>query len=177
MTGIIRNTARMLLLALLTVIMAVEWANDSTIVTVAGANVGSARGVPAAFTVVEGKRWPIDRLMEAGTHEAQSVSGMGVLVGRVIVGPLSPVVRSGESGAPVGVPGARIVISRIGGEETTALVTDDHGGFRVPLPPGSYRIDMPPLTGGRFTKDVPATVTITEGQGTRLDIRIDTGIR
>jgi len=63
------------------------------------------------------------------------------------------------------------------GQEFTSVVTEADGGYHLRIPPGIYRIDIPPLTGGRFTKDVPTTVTITEGQQTRLDIRIDTGMR
>jgi len=103
--------------------------------------------------------------------------GLGVLVGKVIMGPISPVVGAGDSGDAVGVPGVRLVISGMGGQEIKSVITDDKGVYSVSLPAASYRIDMPPLTGGRFTKDLPATVTITEGQETRFDIRIDTGIR
>ena len=45
------------------------------------------------------------------------------------------------------------------------------------LPPGTYRVEVGPLTGIEFTKDLPATVTVTAGQETRLDVHIDTGLR
>jgi hypothetical protein len=57
------------------------------------------------------------------------------------------------------------------------MVTEANGDYHLRIPPGIYRIDMSHRTGGRFTKDVPTTVPITEGQQTRLDIRINTGIR
>ena len=115
--------------------------------------------------------------MDTGNHEAPALKGMGALIGRVTMGPMSPVSRSADPGASAAVPGARIMISSVHGQEITMVVTEADGGYRLRIPPGIYRIDMPPLTGGRFTKDVPTTVTIAEGQQTRLDIRIDTGIR
>lgn len=63
------------------------------------------------------------------------------------------------------------------GMRSRTVVTDDRGAYHVNLPAGTYRIEMAPLTQGMFTKDLPATVTITEGKETRLDILVDTGIR
>ena len=45
------------------------------------------------------------------------------------------------------------------------------------LPSGTYCVTMAPLGPLGLTKDIPATVIITAGQATRLDIRIDTGLR
>jgi len=170
-----RNMLSMLFLAWLTGIMGMGRGNDSSMSILAA--VGSARALPAPVTAVAGKQTRMDRVMDSEDREAQSLRGMGVLVGRVTMGPVSPVVRRGDPDAPVGVPDARMVISGLAGQEIKSVVTDADGRYSVHIPPGSYHIDMPPLTGGRFTKDLPATVTITEGQETRLDIRIDTGIR
>jgi len=57
------------------------------------------------------------------------------------------------------------------------VVTNDQGQYRVNLPPDTYRVSAVSLPRGSSTKELPATVTVTEGQETRLDIRIDTGIR
>ncbi len=57
------------------------------------------------------------------------------------------------------------------------MVTDAEGAYRISLAPGTYRVTMGPLAGLEFTKDLPATVTITAGQEARLDIHIDTGMR
>jgi hypothetical protein len=64
-----------------------------------------------------------------------------------------------------------------GRQEIATVLTDQAGQYRLNLPPGSYLIEMAAAKGRGFTKDLPATVTITQGQETRLDIRIDTGIR
>ncbi len=113
-----------------------------------------------------------------------AVRGMGVLVGRVTMGLLPPIpgVRPDRPGPIPGgrsapVTGAKILISELDGQQVRSVVTDDHGVYSISLPPGTYRIEMPPLAGGRFTRSLPANVTITEAKETRLDIFIDTGIR
>ncbi len=107
--------------------------------------------------------------------QTSGAKGVGVIVGRVTIGPLPPVGGSGVLGGPAPVPGARIVVSELNGRAITSVVTDGKGDYRISLPPGTYRVDMAPLRAGR-TKDLPATVTLTEGQEIRLDIFIDTGI-
>jgi hypothetical protein len=171
MTQMIHNMLSLLFVAWLMDILVVGWANDPATGTLAGS--GLARNEAVPVTIVEGQ----SQRMDTGNREAPSMRGMGALVGRVTMGPMSPVGRSGDPGASTAVPGARIMISSVQGQEITSVVTEADGGYRLRIAPGSYRIDISPLAGGRFTKDVPATVTIAEGQQTRLDIRIDTGIR
>jgi len=110
---------------------------------------------------------------------------MGALLGRVTKGPLPPVPGGGPfppgpvpgGPPPVPVEGARIVVSDLSGRMPRSVVTNDQGFYSISLPPETYRVTMAPLALGGFTKDLPATVTITAGQQTRLDILIDTGIR
>jgi hypothetical protein len=166
-----RNTLSLLFVAWLMGGLVVDRANAPAMVILTDA--GLARHLPTAVTTVASQ----PQRMDTGNREAQALSGLGTLIGRVTMGPMFPVGRSGDPDAPAAVPGARIVISSMDGQEIASAVTDKAGGYRVPLPPGSYRIDMPPLASGGFTKDLPVTVTIATGQETRLDIRIDTGIR
>jgi len=70
-----------------------------------------------------------------------------------------------------------VIISGLDGRQVASAVTDDQGQYRINLPPGSYRISSGALPRGGFTRDLPTTVTVTDGQEKRLDIRIDTGIR
>jgi Carboxypeptidase regulatory-like domain len=158
-------------------VMVVGSATDSVMVPLAGAM--PTNDLPAASTdaVVVSKRNRMHSGIDAGNPQTQSLTGVGVLVGRVTVGPLSPVERSGEPRALTAVPGARLVISGVNAQESTSVVTDADGRYRVRLAPGSYSIEMAPLASGRFTKDLPVTVTITEGQELRLDVRVDTGVR
>jgi hypothetical protein len=118
-----------------------------------------------------------DMCIAMGNSKVQLPTSMGVLTGKVTMGPLSPV--GGISGAPLSAPltGARIIISRPEGQEIKSVVTDDEGKYSISLPPGLYRIEMPSLPHSMFTKDLPATVSITEGKEIRMDIRVDTGIR
>jgi Carboxypeptidase regulatory-like domain len=75
------------------------------------------------------------------------------------------------------VAGARIIVSQTGGGTPVSVVTDDQGGYAISLSPGTYRVTMEISPRIGFSRDLPATVTITEGHETRLDIRLDTGIR
>ena len=101
----------------------------------------------------------------------------GLLIGKVTLGPLSPV--EGLPGRPAQelLAGVRIKISKPSGELIETVVTDKKGEYRVVLPPGTYRVEMEPLEHGRWTKDLPTTITITQRKEARLDVRVDTGIR
>jgi hypothetical protein len=113
-------------------------------------------------------------LTQLSTAEAQS--GMGVLTGTVSLRPVTPTERPGmPSTAPA--PGVRIVVSGPDGREIQSMLTDAAGLYRTSLPPGTYQVMIPQLPRPQRTKDVPATVTISAGQETRLDIQIDTGLR
>jgi hypothetical protein len=101
----------------------------------------------------------------------------GVLSGTVTKGPFSPVVRRGQFEHPAGVAGAQIEITTAGGQAFGSVKTDSKGAFRVELPTGIYQIAMPSQYGAMFTKDLPATIRIVDGQEKRLDIHLDTGIR
>lgn len=102
---------------------------------------------------------------------------MGVLVGRVTRGPVSSIEdldgRLGHSPAA----NIRIVISSVAGEAVTSGMTDRRGDYRVDLPSGTYRVGIASLAEMEYTKDLPAMVTVSAGQETRLDFHIDTGIR
>lgn len=136
--------------------------------------------------------WIVAAVLVACSHEQPSgtrpsrepvMLGSGLLAGRVTVGPLPP--GGGGPRPPGPVPGgsrapvvgATIIVSQPGGTAVQSAVTDARGEYAVSVPAGTYRVtmDIPPNRG--FTKDLPATVTITAGKETRLDIRIDTGIR
>jgi hypothetical protein len=112
-----------------------------------------------------------------GTDPGNDLATTGVLLGRVTQGPMVPVERVDHVVPPGPVVGAQILISDVDGNRVATLVTDEQGRYRVDLAPGSYRVDM--VRVGRFglSKDLPATVTVYAGQESRLDVRVDTGIR
>lgn len=106
---------------------------------------------------------------------AKEGDGSGRLVGIVTLGPTTPAERVDvPSSAPVS--GVKLTILTVAGEEIKSVVSDSNGKYNATLPTGSYRIEMHPSS-KVMTKDLPATVTITEDEETRLNIRIDTGIR
>jgi len=113
-------------------------------------------------------------LTQVSTAEAQS--GMGVLTGTVVLGPVTPTERPGMP-STAQAPGVRIVVSGPDGREIESMLTDAAGLYRTSLPPGTYQVTIPQLPRLQRTKDLPATVTIEAGQERRLDIKIDTGLR
>jgi len=104
----------------------------------------------------------------------------GALAGQVSIGPLSPVVREGESEptpAPEVFAERQVVIYRASGRSEVARAPiGPDGSYRVDLPAGRYVVDINHL-GMDQAKGLPAPVDIVAGQTTRLDIAIDTGIR
>jgi|GEM_PF-4183220 hypothetical protein len=103
--------------------------------------------------------------------------GRGTLSGRVTLWPVSPAERPGSTPAPRPAAGIKLQVYGPFHEEVAALTTDADGQFRVDLPPGLYQLVMALGQGKAFTKDLPAMVTIARGQESRLDIRLDTGMR
>jgi len=118
----------------------------------------------------------------AGGSQADEVATppaaeMGVLTGRVTRWPLSPVQGPGMPLAAAPAPGVKILIYGPERQEIAAVLTNEDGKYRVSLPTGPYLIEMAPVKGKGFSKDLPATVIITQGQETSLNINLDTGIR
>jgi hypothetical protein len=106
-----------------------------------------------------------------------NVRPSGVFSGTVSKGPVSPTVRAGAAEPPSGVAGAQVDISTLAETPVQSVKTDSSGAFRLSLPTGTYKVTMPSLYGAMFTRDLPATITITAGEETRLDIHLDTGMR
>jgi hypothetical protein len=104
-------------------------------------------------------------------------NGMGTLRGSITLGPTSPVHSPGMPAAPVPAPGIKLLLYGPERQEIAAVTSDAQGEFRVELPPGTYRLEMAPAQGKGFTKDLPATVTIAPGRDTRLNLRLDIGLR
>jgi hypothetical protein len=102
---------------------------------------------------------------------------MGVLAGSVSFWPGAPVEQRGRPAPRRPAPGVKLMIYGPGRQEIAAVTTDQQGEFRLPLPSGTYRVEMAPLKGRLFTKDLPASVVITPGRETRLPILLDTGLR
>ena len=103
-----------------------------------------------------------------------------VLEGHVSIGPLVPVV---QEGVPEPTPGPEVYASRQiviyaqdGQTEVARVQVDAQGNYRVELAVGTYVVDIN-HAGIDMAKELPKTVEITDGETTRLDVDIDTGIR
>jgi len=111
---------------------------------------------------------------------AQAPRQSGILKGHVSIGPLLPVQRVGEvepTPSPEIYKDREIVIYlKDGKTEFARLKLDDHGDYRATLPVGTYVVDINHL-GIDMSRELPKVVEIREGEITRLDIDIDTGIR
>lgn len=138
---------------------------------------GKTKDLPADVTIQKGEWKQLNICIEMEKAKAEPRSHTGVLHGIVTLGPVSPIsTLDTQDTAPV--RGVQIVISTIEGAEIDSVITDDHGRYRMTLPPDTYRVEMPRLPRiGMLTKYPPATVTIVAGQESCLDIHLDTGIR
>ena len=101
----------------------------------------------------------------------------GILIGTITKGPISPVIEPNVVYAPVPGKGVKVMVTTLTGKQSASAVTDEGGNFRIVLLPGTYQVTLGQLSGGAFSKDVPATITIRAGLETRMAIDIDTGIR
>src|SRR5574337_972284 len=110
------------------------------------------------------------------TGEKSEKAATGRLTGRATRGPMSPVERKDMPRPYEPADGIKFLILTTSGQEIQSVVTDKQGNYRVDLPPGTYRVEMPQSPLG-WTKDLPTEVTIAENEETRLDIRLDTGLR
>lgn len=107
--------------------------------------------------------------------EAPSMPGSGTLEGTITRGPLTPIERPGiPSSAPVAA--AQIGIATPDGKKAATVQSGSAGEYSVQLAPGTYVVTVT-SPARALSKNLPATVTITEGATTHLDIRLDTGIR
>jgi hypothetical protein len=127
-----------------------------------------------AFTMVTLLIWIVD---SGCAGRAQETMATGSFTATVVRGQVCPVQTQNTPCPPEPAHGVTLVILNQAAEEVASVVTDTQGQVSISLPPGIYRIEMPFPDGMEFTKDLPAHITITDGQQTRLDIYIDSGIR
>jgi hypothetical protein len=110
----------------------------------------------------------------------QGPQELGIIEGKVTIGPLVPVLREGEippTPAPEVYSAREIVVyEKDGVTEFTRLQIDSNGKYRGELPVGTYVIDINRIGIDRG-KNLPIEIEITNLSITTLDIEIDTGIR
>lgn len=119
----------------------------------------------------------------SGGHEEtpppEEQQTLGVLTGKVAVGPLCPVEPCNPSPEQIAqaYSGRSVMVFRDDGITLVREVSIDASGYyRVEMSPGIYVIDIN-HTGIDSSKDLPRQISIITGQTVVLDIDIDTGIR
>jgi len=68
-----------------------------------------------------------------------------------------------------------VVLSSDGGKEVAQLTADEHGHYRVALPPGQYILDVKGRRPGRLNA-TPHPFAVVAQQVVRVDMEIDTGL-
>ena len=67
-----------------------------------------------------------------------------------------------------------VVLTRDGKKEITRVTPDQHGNYRIELPPGDYILDVEAEIAKR---PKPRPFTVVSKQTVRVDMSVDTGIR
>jgi hypothetical protein len=101
-------------------------------------------------------------------------AGMGVLEGTVTVGPRCPVEPCPSPEPPDWYTSREIVVTQYG-REVVRQHLDTAGRYRLELPAGHFEARIQP--GGISAAGEARDATVYEGEATRLDFAIDTGIR
>jgi hypothetical protein len=111
------------------------------------------------------------------SEPAAAAETTGRLVGSITLGPGCPAESAAEDCRDVPADGARLLVRRPDDGTVAARVeAAADGRYGVDLPAGRYLVELDPR-GIEMTKDLPAETEIVAGRETRLDVRIDSGIR
>lgn len=104
----------------------------------------------------------------------------GTLIGKVTVGPLTPVERVDATPAPIPpevyTSRALIISTPDGKKQIIRRAFNRDGIYQIDLSPGEYLVDIE-QSGIDSASGLPALITIHSGEILILDIDIDTGIR
>ena len=86
-------------------------------------------------------------------------------------GPITPVCRAG---VPCSGPAADVTLTFTGAGVVRTTTTDDHGRYRIELPPGTYTVRTNSKPFGQTPR--PATTRVRAGRSQQIDLTIATGI-
>jgi hypothetical protein len=70
-----------------------------------------------------------------------------------------------------------VAVLDAGGSEITRFTSGSDGRFRLPLPPGIYRLEEVVASPGSPPSLKPVTVTVSSGAYVHVVLLFDTGIR
>ena len=68
-----------------------------------------------------------------------------------------------------------VILSREKGTEAAHVTADEHGNYRIALPPGDYLLDI--QNRKQHVRATPQPFTVVANQTVHVDMSIDTGIR
>jgi hypothetical protein len=96
--------------------------------------------------------------------------------GRVIIGPVCPVIQQGGEDCLDRPYQATLTVNDPKGQKIVQVEADEDGSFKIPLEPGNY-ILVPESKGFMVPFASQQPFTVTEGNYTQLTIAYDSGIR
>lgn len=107
---------------------------------------------------------------------AESVVADGGVVGKVLIGPLCPVMKIGNKNCEGGpYPTSIEIFSQNADESSKIIGTDGEGNFKIALKPGVY--SLKPKGGNPFPACPKKEVSISSNQFQNIVFSCDTGIR
>ena len=96
--------------------------------------------------------------------------------GVVTIGPTCPVVRVGED-CPDQPYAAQLTVTDPHGKIIDRASADADGRYRIALAPGDYLLEAKAAGESPFPAAAVMPFTVNEGEWTRLDVTLDSGIR
>jgi len=94
--------------------------------------------------------------------------------GRVLIGPVCPVVQVGQE-CPDQPYQATLTVNSSTGERIVQVQTDSNGMFRIPLAPGDYILHQESPNALPFASD--QSVHVEDGKFTQVIVNYESGIR
>jgi len=104
-------------------------------------------------------------------------TGVGVIEGKVTIGPWTPVEPLGGSHPPPEVYTSRRIVLEGPYLQRFEIPMNGTGHFQATVSVGTYRLTMTNCTFVGCSRVLPMTIHVDQGGITRLEINIDTGIR
>ena len=107
---------------------------------------------------------------------------MGIIEGKVTIGPLRPGpvrINQPEPEVPPEMFASHkiVILSEDQSSQVAETKIDSKGNFRVDVPAGNYFITFSPHDIGFKQSNPPHSVSVQAGQTTHFDLDIDTGMR
>jgi hypothetical protein len=98
------------------------------------------------------------------------------IAGKVLVGPMCPVMIEGQE-CPDQPYQATLTVNSLEGRKIVQFQTDEEGNFNIPLAPGEYILHPETPPGKPYPFADEQRFTVLPGEFTRLLVQYDSGIR